>query len=229
MDDRPVSAILYASSQRFRTNIDDRETWHSFSFGRHYDPANVGFGPMRALNDERLGPTAGYPDHGHADVEIVTWVVEGALEHTDASGTTVLGPGAVLAQSAGDGIRHSEMAAGCRTRFVQTWLRPDSPGGPPSRARVRAPESHSGLVTVVGGSALPVRASGARLRVGSIATGRALPLPDAERHHVFVASGELRLPSESRLVAREGDVVRMTEHNDAPVAAVDTRVMVWSF
>lgn len=229
MDDMPMAALMYAGSQRFRTQASDRETWHSFSFGPHYDPANVAFGPLTSLNDEHLGSSAGYPDHGHADVEIVTWVVQGALRHTDDTGTTVLEAGSVLAQSAGSGIQHAEMADGQPTRFVQTWLRPDTPGGAPSLAQVLVPETDSGLIQVVGSDGLPVAVNGARLLAGTLAANETLSLPDAARQHVFVASGTLLLPGRSGVEAHDGDALRIIDGRGPLTAAVDTRLLVWSF
>lgn len=229
MDDMPMAVLMYAGSQRFRTESSDRETWHSFSFGPHYDPANIAFGPLTALNDEQLGSSAGYPDHGHTDVEIVTWVVEGALRHTDDTGTTVLGAGTVLAQSAGSGIRHAEVADGRPTRFLQTWLRPDTAGGAPSCAATLAPETEAGLVEVVGPDALPVGVRGARLVVGTVQAGAVLPLPDAARHHIFVASGTLLLPGRSGVEANDGDAIRMIDDHGTLTATTTTRLMVWSF
>lgn len=224
MSMRPV---VYPGSARFRTREDGRDTRHSFSFGRHYDPANLGFGPLVALNDDRLAPHAGYPDHGHSDIEIVTWVVEGALHHTDADGTAVLGPGSVLAQSAGDGIRHAELAGDGPTRFVQTWLRPDSPGGVPSRAHVRAPELGEGLVPVVGPEGLPVGVAGAELRAGTLPTGAVLELADGHRHHLLVADGELALPDGEGTIT-DGDALRVDGGSDPLRAAAASLLLVWS-
>ena len=106
-----MTSALYAGSSRFITTRADRLTRHSFSFGEHYDPANLGFGPMVCHNDDVLDPGGGYPDHPHADLEIVTWVLDGVLLHTDDAGNTEeLRPGDVQVMSAGSGIRHAEIA-----------------------------------------------------------------------------------------------------------------------
>ena len=116
-------------ADRFVTRAEGRTTWHSFSFGAHYDPGNVGFGRLVAHNDERLPPGTGYDDHPHADLEIVTWVLSGALRHTSTVGSGVIGPGQVQRLSAGSGVVHSEVADGPEeTRFLQAWVRPDEPG-----------------------------------------------------------------------------------------------------
>ncbi|WP_426245452.1 pirin family protein [Nocardioides sp. LHG3406-4] len=178
---------LYAASSRPVTRRPDRETTHSFSFGEHYDPANLGFGPLVAHNDDLLSPGGGYPTHPHRDLEILTWVLSGALVHTDSLGnSSVLEPGTVQVQSAGSGITHSEQGdlASGPTRFVQAWVRPDAPGGTPSRAEA-APMTDSGLVQVAGGSALPVGAAGASFWVGSVSSR--VVLPEAPLLHVFDA------------------------------------------
>ena len=92
------------ASDRFVTREHGRVTAHSFSFGEHYDAENVAFGPLSSHNDDRLEPGAGYGEHAHSDVEIVTVVLEGALRHTDSEGnTSVLEPGQVSRTSAGSG------------------------------------------------------------------------------------------------------------------------------
>ena len=215
-------------TDRFVTRAEGRTTWHSFSFGRFYDPGNVGFGAMVAHNDEELPPGTGYPDHPHRDVEIVTVVLDGALRHTDSSGReTVLGPGEISRTSAGAGIVHAEVTEpGVATRFVQTWLRPDEPGATPSyaTAAVGLPDE---LIEVVGpDGALDVGTSGARLFLARPASGT-LVLPDAPLLHLFVVDGTAAL-GERELVP--GDAARLTDegHRALGTSAGGT-VAVWSF
>lgn len=173
------------ASRRFRTVTEGRETFHAFSFGGHYDPSNTGFGSLVALNDEHLPSGTGYDDHPHRDLEIVTWVLEGVLRHTDSAlGTRDLVAGDVLRTSAGSGIVHSEVSAyDGRTRFLQTWLRPDEPGGVPSLASTTAPAD--GLVDVIGDVGLGT--AGARLYLGRAT--REVVVPDAPRVHLYVVEG----------------------------------------
>ena len=202
-----------------------RTTWHSFSFGGHYDPGNIGFGAITALNDELLPPGTGYPDHPHRDVEIVTLVLEGALRHSSGGSSTVLGPGELSRTSAGVGIVHAEVADSGTTRFLQTWLRPDSPGGPASY--VSAPiGSPSDLTEVVGpAGVVGVGTSGARLYVAEPAPGRIL-LPDAPLLHVFSGGATLTL-GERELVA--GDAARLTGEGGRELTVeVPGPVLVWS-
>lgn len=114
------------SVDRFRTVGEGTETLHSFSYAQHYDPNNVGFGPVMVINEERIAPGAGYDEHQHADVDIVTWVLEGALAHEDSTGQLgVVLPGVAQRLSAGEGVTHAERNASDTEplRFVQMMLR----------------------------------------------------------------------------------------------------------
>ncbi|PUA81291.1 pirin family protein [Nocardioides currus] len=224
-----MGIVVYAGSERFSTSLDDRLTRHSFSFGPHYDPANLGFGPMICHNDDLLRPGGGYPDHPHADLEIVTWVLDGVLLHTDSTGhTEELRPGDVQVMSAGSGIRHAEVAdAGSGpTRFLQTWITPDE-GGTPPRWRSEHVDPGPGLTQVVGGQGLPIGTRGAELAVARLAPGEAVDLPDAGLAHAFVALGSGFVPGRDVTV---GDAVRLVDEPGARFTATDhTELVVWSF
>src|SRR5215207_2635281 len=98
------------AGERFHTRIDWLDSWHSFSFGGHYDPNEVGHGLLLVNNDDRVAPAAGFGMHPHRDMEIVTWVLDGAVEHRDTSGGEgVITPGQAQRMSAGTGVRHSEV------------------------------------------------------------------------------------------------------------------------
>ena len=100
---------LRPASQRGRTAIGWLDSRHSFSFGDYHDPAQMGFRTLRVINDDRVAPTAGFGMHGHRDMEIVTYILDGELEHRDSLGTgEVLRKGDVQRMTAGTGIRHSE-------------------------------------------------------------------------------------------------------------------------
>ncbi len=123
--------------ERFETTTDWLTSRHSFSFGQHYDPDNVGHAVLVAHNDDVVAPGHGYDLHPHADLEIVTWVLAGSLVHEDSHGHSgVLTPGVVQRLSAGSGVQHSERndapGAAEPTRFVQMWVRPDESGLTPS-------------------------------------------------------------------------------------------------
>lgn len=121
------------AAERFRTLGDGTETWHSFSYGRHYDPDNVAFGPIMAINEEWIAPGAGYDEHHHGDTDILTWVLEGVLDHEDSTGQRGrVAPGLAQRLSAGEGVTHAERNASATAplRFVQMMLRSTNEGAP---------------------------------------------------------------------------------------------------
>jgi quercetin 2,3-dioxygenase len=110
------------------------DTHHTFSFADYYDAKHMGFGPLRVINDDTVGPGGGFPTHGHRDMEIISYVLEGALQHEDNMGNgSVIRPGDVQRMSAGRGVMHSEKNASRSepVHFLQIWLMP-SAGGLPS-------------------------------------------------------------------------------------------------
>jgi redox-sensitive bicupin YhaK (pirin superfamily) len=225
------------AADRFRTDADGRTTWHSFSFGAHYDPHNVGFGALLALNDERLPEGTGYPDHPHRDTEIVTVVLSGALRHRDDAGRTgVLGPGDVQLLSAGAGVVHAEVAdgsAGGPTRFLQAWVRPDESGLVPSYAGGHQQLGPSWTCLAAdGGAVLPLHTRGAALHAARLDPGQGLVLPAAPRLHLFVADGALRLGlagADVLLDLDTDDAARVLDDGGSVTAtAPGTLVLLWA-
>jgi quercetin 2,3-dioxygenase len=116
---------VHRASARFRTEQPGITSWHAFSSGAHYDPANLSFGPVVACDEHLVDPGAGFAPHRHARVELLTWVVEGTLRHSDAAGRDQrVFPGRAQYQLAGAGIEHSEVNASEAEplHFVQLWL-----------------------------------------------------------------------------------------------------------
>lgn len=125
---------LRKSSQRGSADFGWLQSRHSFSFGRYYDPAQMGFSALRVINDDRVTPGAGFDTHGHRDMEIISLVLDGVIAHRDSTGQVAeLPAGEYQLMSAGRGIMHSEFNARANQHlhFLQIWIEPDSLGGEP--------------------------------------------------------------------------------------------------
>lgn len=228
-----MTVEIRRGASRFTEREAGRLSHHSFSFGTHYDPERVSFGPMVCHDDHLLGRGNGFAEHPHESLEIITFVVSGSLVHTSGTDAPVTLPaGSCGVLSAGDGVRHSEVAsADGPARFVQVWLTPDDPSGAPTHATssvLAAPGD--GLVRVVGdGGALTVGVAGAAFEVARLDAGETLTLPAADRVHAFVASGALLRFSLAEPLSA-GDVACWTNGASYDVtAAVPTQLLVWSF
>jgi len=147
---------LRPAETRGRTRLSWLDSRHSFSFGEYYDPGQAGFGPLLVINEDRVAPGAGFPTHGHRDMEIISYVLSGALEHKDSIGTgSVIRPGDVQIMSAGTGIRHSEFNHSKTepVHFLQIWVVPDRDGIAPRYEQKTFPDADKrGRLRLVGSS-----------------------------------------------------------------------------
>ena len=209
------------ADDRFRTDGDGVTTWHSFSYGQHYDPDNVGFGPLIAINTERIDAGRGYELHHHADVEIVTWVLEGALQHQDGTGHRgIIQPGTAQRLSAGTGVQHSEQNASDDVPlvFVQMMLSSDHEAEP-EYAQVEVDLRPGELVPTV-----DVRTA-AELFVVRLTAGQSVTVPAARRSLVHVTDGSLSL-GDATLTA--GDEARLTDEGEYDLRASSAATaLIW--
>lgn len=212
------------------------KTKHHFSFADYYDPQRMGWGALRVWNDDEIAPDTGFPRHPHADMEIITYVRQGAITHQDSLGNQGrTEAGDVQVMSAGTGIRHSEYNLEPETtRIFQIWIEPSSRGGKPGWGAKPFPkEDRSGrFVTLASGSdedndALPIRADarvlGAKLKAGEQAE---YPMAEGRRGYLVSALGAVELNG-VRLAERDGAAIenermlRITAVEDAEIVLVD--------
>ncbi|GAA3669329.1 pirin family protein [Nocardioides ginsengisoli] len=228
-----MSVEIRRGSSRFVEREPGRLSHHGFSFGPHFDPERLAFGPMVCHDDHLLGRGTGFEEHPHQGLEIITWVVSGTLVHRDGTGTAVeLGAGECGVLSAGAGVRHSEIASDAgAARFVQVWLTPDDPNLAPAYARTSiAAAPGDGLVRVLGaGGPLTVGVARAALDVVRLAGGERVTLPAAAKVHAFLTTGALLRSSLAEPLSA-GDAFCMTDASAYEVtAAVPTEMLVWTF
>jgi redox-sensitive bicupin YhaK (pirin superfamily) len=213
------------------------KSFHTFSFADYYDPAHMGVGNLRVINDDRIAPGTGFGTHGHRDMEIVSYVLEGELAHKDSMGNgAAIRPGEVQRMTAGTGVRHSEFnhAQGLSTHFLQIWLLPAQAGLTPGyeqkafgeadkRGRLRlvaAPDGRDGAVTLNADAAI-------RAGLFDGDESAELALDPARLTYVHVAQGEITLNGDRRLQAGDGVVLdgetqlKLSEGRGADVLVFD--------
>ena len=224
------------AASRARTSTGWLDSRHSFSFGHHYDPANTRHGLLLVSNDDRVAAGTGFSTHPHRDMEIVTWVLSGRLEHKDSEGHRgEIYPGLAQRMSAGTGIWHSEMnPSGAEdVHFVQMWVLPDTERVDPGYEQldVNAELDKGGLQPIASGrghdAAISIRQRDAVLWGGRLKPGESVAVPDGRHAHLFVALGEAEL--EGAGVLAEGDAARLVAAGDPRLTAGPggAEVLVW--
>ena len=219
---------LRPSTERGRAHHGWLDSRHSFSFANYYDPAHMGFRGLRVLNEDRVAPGAGFPTHPHRDMEIVTYVLAGALEHRDSMGNgSIIRAGDVQRMSAGTGVTHSEYNHSPRdpVHFLQIWIQPRERGTEPGYAqahfaagatRAKAAGEKDGALTLVvsengrDGSldiGQDVNVSIARLRAGQ---ARAVAIEKGRGLWVQAVSGDVTIDGQ-RLAAGDGAAIEDLE------------------
>jgi redox-sensitive bicupin YhaK (pirin superfamily) len=224
------------SAERGTANLGWLLSRHTFSFADYHDPKHMGFGPLRVINEDRVEPGRGFPTHGHRDMEIISYVLEGALEHKDSIGTgSVIRPGDVQIMSAGSGIQHSEFnhSRSERVHFLQIWILPDRVGIAPrydqkrfgsedKRAQLRrvgSPDGADGSIVIH----QDVQLYASLLNVGDTVTH---PLAPGRGAWLQVARGQLSLNGR-QLDSGDGVAVRGEPMLDAKALADDTEFLLF--
>ena len=225
------------ASERFATRTGWLDSRHCFSFSHHYDPENTHHGLLLVSNDDVVRPMTGFQTHPHRDMEIVTWVLGGELEHKDTLGNSgLIYPGLAQRMSAGRGIWHSEKnnTAQEDVHFVQMWVVPDTASVDPGYQQLDInPElDKGGLVPIASGrghdAAITIRQQHAVLWGGRLKPGETVSVPDAAFAHLYVARGSVELEGAGPL--QTGDGVRLTAAGAPKLTADATsgaEVLIW--
>ncbi len=222
---------------RPHTELSWLDSWHSFSFGHHWDPDNTHHGLLVVSNDDVIAPGTGFNTHPHRDMEIVTWVLEGELEHRDSIGTVGrIYPGLAQRMSAGSGITHSERNASSdrQLHLVQMWVLPDENGIEPGYEQRDLTEAldAGGLVAVASGAgidgAVALHQRDATLWAARLRPDEVVTIPGAPHTHLYVARGAVDLDTGSPMSA--GDAARLSGGDSPSLTAGPhgAEVLIWA-
>ena len=222
---------MIRSNERYHAETDWLKTYWHFSFDHYHDPKNMNFGPLRVFNDDVVAPAGGFPLHGHREMEIVTYIIEGALEHKDNMGNIgVIRPGEIQRMSTGTGVRHSEYNASKKdpVHLVQLWIMPTVQHLQPSW------EQKSFSLADRSGKLLPIAVPAgknanngattvqihqdATIYTSLLAPGQSATqkLAEGRRAYIFVISGNLNLNGET---FGPGDQARVTNERELQLSA----------
>jgi len=225
------------ADDRFATRAGWLDSRHSFSFGHQYDPSNTHHGLLLVSNDDRVAPGTGFETHPHQDMEIITWVLDGELEHKDTLGNEgLLYPGLAQRMTAGTGIWHSEKnpSPSEAVHFIQMWVLPDTEAVEPGYQQVdiNGELDRGGLIPIASGqghdSAISLQQRDAVLWGGRLKPGEVVAVPDSPHAHLFVAVGAVALEGAGDLV--EGDAVRLAGAGGPVLTAgpAGAEVLIWA-
>ncbi len=233
-----TSPTLRPARSRGQTNFDWLQSWHSFSFGRYVDRNNMGFGPLRVINDDIVAPGAGFGLHPHDNMEILTWMLAGSLKHADSTGNSgVIVPGDAQLMSAGRGIEHSEINASKsdHAHLLQIWIRPaqrdldpayqqkhfDSPGRNNKWQTIASPSGSDGSLVIN---------QEATIRVTDLAAGASIVLNPAKAHrsYIHIATGQATTGDDTSL--ETGDALTLDVSLPLTIRAIaDTQILWFEF
>jgi quercetin 2,3-dioxygenase len=227
--------IIRKSSDRGYADHGWLKSFHSFSFAGYYDPKHMGYGPLRVINEDRITPDSGFGTHGHKDMEIISYVLDGAVSHKDSMGNgSTIKPGDVQRMSAGIGVTHSEFNGnpGGDTHFLQIWIQPAKAGGAPGyeekhfsneekRGKLRligSQDGRQGSVTV---------AQDIAMYAGFFAgtEQQVLPIDSTRLAYVQVARGSIEVNGQK---LQHGDALLLKDEASVSIAnGVDAEVIVF--
>jgi quercetin 2,3-dioxygenase len=234
------SIDIRRADDRFATDVGWLDSKHSFSFGHHRDQRNTGHGLLVVNNDDIVRGGSGFDTHPHRDMEIVTWVLSGELEHKDSERNRgVLYPGLAQRMSAGTGIWHSEMnnSGIDDVHFVQMWVLPDTESIDPGYEQLDINDelAKGGLVPIASGkghdAAISIRQAGAVLYGGRLAAGETVSVPDDRHVHVFVPRGGAMMALTAGDAALfTGDAARLVDGGavDLTAGSDGAEVLIWA-
>lgn len=193
-----IDTQIRRAEYRGHTRMGWLDSRHTFSFGSYHDPAHMGFRALRVINDDRIRAGSGFGAHPHRNMEILTWVLDGALRHEDSLGSgQLLAAGEVQVMTAGRGIVHSEMnGASQETHFLQVWIEPRETGLPPAYAQQPLPDGE-GLHLIASPDGPLTLNQDVRVFAGRLAGTFTHELAPGRHGWVHVARGEVRLEGET--------------------------------
>lgn len=236
MDKKEGHIEIKRAGDRFHTKISWLDGSHSFSFGSHYDPTNTHHGLLLVSNEDFIRPASGFSTHPHQDMEIVTWMLDGEIQHKDSEGNNgIIYPGLAQRMSAGSGIYHSEMNASkdVQAHLVQMWVLPDTERIKPGYEQldINSELAKGGLVPVASGNkdlaAIRIRQKDATLWAGRLKAAETIKVPEASHVHLFVAKGSGTLAGAGEL--GQGDAARLVRAGSPLWTAgpKGSEVLVW--